>query len=74
LSASLPLAMTLWRAGACLDAEELIAIVVDFFADFLARLDRHQDQLEIVTGVEDLAEEVVLLGQLLDVVDESLHD
>lgn len=61
------------RADAGLDAEELVTVVVDFFAYLLHRLDYHQDELEAVAGIEHLAEQVVRFGQSFDVVDKALH-
>src|SRR5690606_9196482 len=56
-----------------LDPEELIAIVVDLLADLLARLERHEHELQVMSGVEDAAIVLVLGGQLLDVGHETLH-
>ena len=60
-------------AAAGLDAEELIAVVVNFLADFIAGLDGHQDELKIVPGIKHAAEFVVFLGKLFDIANEALH-
>src|SRR5690606_17758520 len=60
-------------AGPPLDAEELIAVVMHFLADLLAGVERHQDELEVLAGVEHAAKVGVPLSQLLDVVGEALH-
>ena len=60
-------------AFAALDAEELVPVVVDFLSDFIAGLDRHEDKLEVMPGVQYAAEIVVFFRQLFDVVDETLH-
>ena len=58
---------------AAFDAEELVTVIVNFLADLITGLDRHQDQLKIVAGVKHPAEIAVFLGQFLNVVDELLH-
>src|SRR5690606_30849328 len=55
------------------DSEELIAVVVDFGTNLLARLQAHCDQLEVVAGVEHSAEVGVVGSDALDVVDVALH-
>jgi len=55
------------------DAKELIGIGVDFATDLFAWPDRHQNQLKLVTRVENAAEVGVFLGQLLDICDVSVH-
>jgi hypothetical protein len=44
-----------------------------FFANLVAGLDRHQNQLEIVPSVKNPTEIVVLLSELLNIGDETLH-
>ncbi|MCK0103865.1 MULTISPECIES: hypothetical protein [Pseudohalocynthiibacter] len=53
--------------------KELIAIVVNFFADFFARLERHEHQLDVFASIENFTEVVVSFGQLFDVVCKTLH-
>lgn len=60
-------------AFATLNAEELVPVVVDFLSDFLARLDRHEDKLEVIPGVQHAAEIVAFFRQCFDVVDGTLH-
>src|SRR5690606_38155099 len=67
------LAVDVDLAGPPLDAEELIAVVMHFLADLLAGIERHQDELEVLAGVEHAAKVGVPLSQLLDVVGEALH-
>lgn len=56
------------------DAEKLVAVVMDFFADLIPGLDRHEDELQVVSGIEHAAKVVVVFRQLLDVIDKALHD
>ena len=65
-----------YRIGRALpapDPEELVAILVHFFADLLARLQGHQNQLEVVTGVEHPAKVGIVDGDAGDVGHETLH-
>jgi hypothetical protein len=55
------------------DAEELIAVVMDFVADLVPRLNRHENKLKIISCVENTPKLIVFLGQFLDVVDKALH-
>ena len=61
-------------ALARLDAEELVAVVVDLFADLLTGRNGHEDELQIVAGVENTAKFCVLSRQTFDIVDEALHE
>jgi len=61
-------------ALARLDAEELVAVVVDLFADLLTGRNGHEDELQIVAGVENAAKVCVLFRQTFDIVDEALHE
>src|SRR5688500_10636280 len=56
-------------SAAFLDSEELIAIVMYFFADVAAGRQGHQHQLKVLPGVEDPAEILVRHGHALDIVD-----
>jgi hypothetical protein len=58
---------------ALLDPEELVTVRMDLLADFLARLDGHQHELELLAGVQHASEIRVVLGHVLDVVDEPSH-
>src|SRR6185437_14280172 len=55
------------------DAKKLVAVVVDFFSDLAAGLDRHQDQLEVLACIEDSPEIIIFLGQLLDICYKAFH-
>jgi hypothetical protein len=61
-------------AFAALNAKELIAIIVNFFADLITGLDRHEDKLNVVAGVENAPEVVVVLSPLFDVVNKTFHN
>jgi hypothetical protein len=50
-----------------------VAVLVDLLADLLARLERHQDELEIFAGIEDAAEILIGGRRLFDIVDITLH-
>src|SRR5262249_54283376 len=56
-----------------LDAEELVAVRVDLFANFVAGLESHRDELEVVPGVKDAAEVLIFDGPFLDIVAITLH-
>jgi hypothetical protein len=56
------------RAFAFVNAEELVAVGMQFLADFLARLQSHQHQLQVLAGVQDPAEVLICLSQILDIV------
>src|SRR5690554_7985379 len=58
---------------ASFDAEELVAVVMHFRPDLLARVQRHHHQLQVMPGVEDAAEVAVVLRDAFDVVDITLH-
>jgi hypothetical protein len=58
---------------AALDTEELVPVVVDFLTNFVTRLNRHEDKLQVMPGIQHAAEIVVVFRQLFDVVDETLH-
>jgi hypothetical protein len=45
-----------------------------FLANVLARLQRHQNQLKMSTGVDHAPEIQIFLCQIFDVADETLHD
>src|SRR5688500_16191349 len=60
-------------AAARLKAEELVAVLMNFRANLLARLERHQHQLEMLAGIEHPTEVGVAGGLPLDVVMISLH-
>ena len=51
-----------------LEAEELVAVLMDLLADLLARLQRHQHQLQMLAGVEDVPEVLIVDRQLVDIV------
>jgi hypothetical protein len=55
------------------EAEKLIAVVMDFFPDLVARLERHQNELEMVACVQDTAKIGIFDGQRFNVADKSLH-
>ena len=61
-------------ALALLDTEELVVILVDILAGLLAGLERHQNQLHVLAGIENAPIVLVLLSQLLNVLDKALHD
>jgi len=58
---------------AILDTEELVPVPMRLEADILAGLERHQYELKIVACIEHVAEVRVVLRQLLDIGDKSLH-
>jgi hypothetical protein len=62
-----------YLALAFLNPKELVAVVVDLFTDLAAWLDRHQYQLEVLSGVEYSTKIAVLLGALLNVRNETFH-
>ena len=55
------------------DPEELVTILMHFFADVAAGWQGHQHQLKILARVEDAAEVLILDGHPLDIVDITLH-
>jgi len=61
-------------AFAVLDTEELIAVVVNLFADLLAGLKRHQHELHICCRIKNTAKIRVSFGQFLDVINKSTHE
>jgi hypothetical protein len=61
-------------AGAPLHADELIAIGVRLRADLLARLQRHDDELTVRPGIENLAEVLVLVRLGFDVDAIACHE
>src|SRR5205085_1524904 len=61
------------NAGPLLDAEELVAVLVNLFADLIAGLQRHGDELQMVARVEHPAEVLVLDRPLLDIVAIAFH-
>src|SRR6478609_5322801 len=61
------------RAAAFLEAEELVAVLMDFGADLLAGLKGHQHELEMVSGVKHPAKIAIVRRQLLDIVMIALH-
>src|SRR3546814_10423005 len=50
-----------------------ISIIVYFEPDFLAGLQRHEHELQISARVENPAKVLIVLGQIFDVADKSLH-
>src|SRR5690606_35972565 len=56
-----------------LDTEELVTILVDFFADILARLKGHQHQLQVLARIQNTSKFFVLLGQILDIIYITFH-
>ena len=60
-------------AAASFETKELVAIVVDLFADFLAWFQRHQNKLEVLACVKHLPKEIVFFSQLLNVVRKAMH-
>ncbi|MCZ7620834.1 MAG: hypothetical protein M5U32_21870 [Myxococcota bacterium] len=46
---------------------------MDFLADVVAGLDRHQHELQILSRIEHAPEIAVLLGELLDIVHKATH-
>src|SRR5690606_29775372 len=59
-------------ALAFLHPDELVDLLVHLLADLTSRRERHQHELQVLAGVEDAAEILVLLGQLFDIPDEAL--
>ena len=47
--------------------------MMDLFADVLARLQRHQHQLQVPAGVQDATEMRIVLGQVFDIANKALH-
>ncbi len=60
-------------AAAFLEAEKLVAVFVHLGPDFLARLQGHQHQLEVLAGVEHAAKIRIVGGLMLDIVVIAVH-
>ena len=60
--------------AALFDTEELIIVRMDFFTNILTRTRRHEQELQVLSGVERTAEGAVFLDEFLRVVDyATLH-
>ena len=55
------------------DTEKLVTIIMDLFADIITGLNRHHNQLQALTRIENTAKIVVLFRQLFNVVYKTLH-
>src|SRR5690606_41525634 len=60
-------------ALAFFDAKELIMALMNLFPDFLTRLQRHQDQLQVFPRVKHLAVKIIVHGQFFDIIDKTFH-
>jgi hypothetical protein len=56
------------------NAEELIAISVDFLADLFAWFKGHENKLEMLARIHHPPKIRIVLGQIFDICDKSLHD
>ena len=55
------------------EAEELVSILVDFFTNVIARLNGHENQLNVLASIKDLSKEIVFFGHFLDIACKSVH-
>ena len=60
-------------AASLLDPKELVTIIVYFEPNFLTGLQSHEHELQISARVENTAKVLIILGQIFDVADKSLH-
>jgi hypothetical protein len=60
-------------AAARFEPEELVAVLMHLGADLLARLQRHQHQLQVMAGVEHLPKVSIAGGLPFDIVVIAFH-
>lgn len=56
------------------DPEQLIAVFMRLVADFLPRLERHEDKLQMFPGLQHMPEILVIFRNHVNVVNKTLHE
>ncbi len=57
----------------CFKSKELVAVTMDFFANILTGLPRHEHQLNSLTCIKDLPKLFILFGRLFDIIYKAFY-